>query len=234
MVHSRIWCQMIRMASWCRAGGLVLMTFLALPVAACCQLSLGVQGGIGSFTVKGHPPEKMDYARSWGGTAGLVLEWNVTDAVALSLQPSWSQKGTGVKVSVRGAREPVDSMALRLEYLSLPVIVKVATRNRGGFVTAGVDLGRLNSATLSIGDSETIDVEDRLEAADLSVLFGVGGTLRKGSPAITFEIRYSQSLLRVLPLSAAGEETSALPQGFRSSGLQVIGGIEFPLGRRNR
>lgn len=210
------------------------MTLLAFPTGADCQIVLGVQGGLGRFKVKGDAPDRFDYGGLRGGTAGLVLEWKLTDDVALSFQPAWTQKGTGVTVEVKGIQEPVDSMELRLTYLSLPLLVKVATLSGRGFVTAGVDVGRLDAASLMVGDAPGIDVKDRLESTDLSALFGVGGTIRKGSPAITLEARYNQSIFRVLPASATGGATSALPEGFRSSGFQMILGVLFPLGGGDR
>jgi hypothetical protein len=210
------------------------MTLLALPTGAKSQVALGVQGGLGSFRVKGDAPDRFDYAGLRGGTAGLVLEWNVTDDLALSFQPTWTQKGARVTVEVKGKQEPVDSMELRLTYLSLPVLVKVATRSGRGFVTAGVDVGYLDAASLTVGDSPGIDVQDPLEPTDISALFGVGGTIRRGRPAITLEARYNQSIFRVLPASGTGGATSALPEGFRSSGFQLILGVLFPLGGGDR
>ena len=214
--------------------GIFLLTLLSLPTGAESQIALGVQGGLGSFKVKGDAPERFEYGGLRGGTAGLVLEWNLTDDLALSFQPTWAQKGTSVNVEVKGKQEPVDSMELRLTYLSLPVVVKVATRSGRGFVTAGVDVGYLDTASLTVGDSPGIDVLDSLESTDVSALFGVGGTIRRGRPTITFEARYNQSLFRVLPPSAPRELTSALPDGFRSSGYRLILGVLFPLGGGDR
>jgi len=214
--------------------GLLLMTLLALPTGADGQIVLGVQGGLGSFKVKGDAPARFGYSGAWGGNAGLVLQWTVAEDVALSIQPSWTRKGTGVTVEVKGVQEPVDSMKLKLTYLSLPVLVKVATRSGRGFVTAGVDVGYLEAASLTVGDAPGIDVEANLETTDVSALFGVGGTIRGGSPTITFEARYNQSIFRVLPPSALGQVTSALPEGFRSSGFQLILGALFPLGGGDR
>ena len=210
------------------------MTLLSLPTGAESQVALGVQGGLGSFKVKGDAPDRFDYAGLRGGTASLLLEWKLTDDLALSFQPTWAQKGTRVTVEVRGKQEPVDSMELRLTYLSLPVLVKVATRSGRGFVTAGVDVGYLEAASLTVGDSPGIDVLDSLEPTDLSALFGVGGTIRRSRPTITLEARYNQSILRVLPPSAPGEVTSGLPDGFRSSGYRLILGVLFPLGGGDR
>jgi hypothetical protein len=130
--------------------------------------------------------------------------------------------------------EPVDSADLRLTYVSLPVLAKVSTRGGRAFVTGGFDVGYLNAATFSVGDSQEIDLKDTLETTDVSALFGVGGTIRQGKPVVTFEFRYNQSLLRVLDPSGRDEETSNLPEGFRSSGFQLILGVLLPLGGGDR
>lgn len=216
------------------APGLFLLFLLAFPAGAGAQIALGIQGGLGSFKVKGDAPKRVGYAGSWGGTASLVLDWEVTRGVAVSVQPSWTQKGAGVTVEVKGVREPVDSAELKLTYLSLPVLMKVTTSRGKAFVTAGVDLGYLKAGILTLGDSQEIDVENALETGDVSALFGVGGTLRRGRPTVTFEFRYNQSLLRVLNPSEQAKDTSLLPQGFRSSGVQLIAGVLFPLGGGDR
>lgn len=210
--------------------GLCVSAPLFVPLALDAQLTLGVQGGLGRFTVQGDAPRRTSYASAWGGAGGLILEWNLSEATAISFQPSWTQKGTRVLVEVKGVDEPVDSMDLRLDYLSFPVLLKVSTRRRSGFVTAGVDVGYLRSGILTVGESEETDLTDLLETTDLSALFGVGGTLRKTRPVITLEVRYHQSLLRVLSASASGAETRALPGGFRSNGLELTMGLLLPLG----
>lgn len=194
------------------------------------QVTLGVQGGLARFTVKGDAPQRTSYANSLGATGGIIVEWSFAEAVSVSFQPSWTQKGARVLVDVRGVDEPVDSMALRLDYLSLPLLLKVSTPNRGGFVTVGVDVAHLQSAGLTVGKSEGADVKDLMETTDLSALFGVGGTLRKTPPAITLELRYHQSLLRVLPGSAEGPSARALPGGFRSSGFELNVGLLLAVG----
>jgi hypothetical protein len=217
-------------ALWETLGGLCLSVLLLAPQTLGAQITLGIQGGLGRFSVKGDAPRNTSYTNAWGGSGGLILELHLSEAVALSFQPSWTQKGTDVMVDVKGIDEPVDSMDLSLDYLSLPVLLKVSTPRRGGFVTAGVDLGYLQSAVLTVGDSEETNVKDALETTDVSAIFGVGGTLRKSRPVVTLELRYYQSLLRVLPTSAPGGETRALPAGFRSSGWELTMGLLLPLG----
>jgi hypothetical protein len=62
----------------------------------------------------------------------------------------------------------------------------------------------------------------------VAVNFGFGVMLPLGSPLLTLELRYSQSLLN-LSKPEENPAASALPERFRSSGLQLMAGLLWPL-----
>jgi hypothetical protein len=207
------------------AGILALLVWAGATDHAAAQ-TLGVVGGLNMSSIKGDAPDKV----KWGGKTGLVLglvgEFRLAEDVYLLLQPTLTKRGSSLGVEVEGQEEPVDSGSVSLDYVTLPVLVKVMAGNGRTFVTSGLDFGILTGATFTEGSNEE-DVKDRLEDFDVAVNFGFGGIVFAGRPNVSLELRYSQSLMN-LANSTTTEE--ALPVRFRSSGFQLIAGVLLPLG----
>ncbi len=197
--------------------------------AAAAQISVGAVLGVNRTGLSGDKPDNTSYSTSAGPIAGLVLEIPVAKGVAIVFQPGYRQSGANIGFQVPDQDEPVDSLSLRLDYFSLPILLKVITDGGRWYVTSGVDLGLLTSATLStVSGSQEMDVKDALTDFDLAVIFGVGRMFPIGRPRITAEIRYSQSLFNL-----AGDSTGQdLPVRFRASGFQLLAGVLLPLGGR--
>lgn len=195
--------------------------------AAVAQISVGAVLGVNRTGLSGDKPDNTSYSTSAGLIAGLVLEIPVAKSVAIVFQPGYRQSGANIGFQVPDQEEPVDSLSLRLDYFSLPILLKVITDGGRWYVTSGVDLGLLTSATLStVSGSQEMDVKDALSDVDLAVIFGVGRMFPVGRPRITAEIRYSQSLFNL-----AGDSTGQdLPARFRASGFQLLAGVLLPLG----
>lgn len=210
---------------------LALATFAALNGSVLeAQISIGAVVGINRTGLSGDKPEDTSYSPGTSPIAGLVLEVPVAKYVSLVFQPGYRQAGTTIGFKVDGQDEPVDSLSLKLNYVSLPILVKVITTGRKWYVTSGLDFGWLTSATLStLSGSQEMDVKSLLTDFDLSVIFGVGRMFPVGRPMITAEIRYSQSLLN-LASNAAGQGLTEVPARFRASGFQLMAGVLYPLG----
>lgn len=195
--------------------------------AAVAQISVGAVLGVNRTGLSGDKPDNTSYSTSAGLIAGLVLEIPVAKSVAIVFQPGYRQSGANIGFQVPDQEEPVDSLSLRLDYFSIPILLKVITDGGRWYVTSGVDLGLLTSATLStVSGSQEMDVKDALSDVDLAVIFGVGRMFPVGRPRITAEIRYSQSLFNL-----AGDSTGQdLPARFRASGFQLLAGVLLPLG----
>lgn len=206
--------------------GLVLIS----PAPAESQWVVGAQSGLSAFSVGGAAPEDANYGRQGRIMASAVLGYRIGSSVVIRIEPGLVRKGAGVAFEVDGIEDPVDSLSLNLDYLSVPVVAQVFTPGGRGFVTTGLDLGFLSSATISAvnGDAEE-DVKDRLESTDLSWMFGVGGLVYRGRPEVSLELRYSQSLLKVFDGGGDGN-AAVLPGGLRSSGFQLMAGVSWRLG----
>lgn len=207
------------------AVGALCVAMAPFPLAG--QGVVGIVGGLNFAGISGDEPEDVSYGRETGLVVGALAEIALAEDVSLLVQPSYAQRGTRLLVEVTGLDEPVDSGSVDLDYISVPVLVRVMADNRRLFVTSGFDVAFLSSATLKDGSDES-DIADRLKGTDLAVNFGFGGIVRRGSPAVSLELRYSQSLSN---LSASEESPDLrLPVRFRSSGFQVLAGVLLPLG----
>jgi hypothetical protein len=201
---------------------------LALPAPSSAQWVVGVQGGFPGFTVAGQAPLDASYGRQFRLAASAILGYRVGSSVVLRLEPGFVQKGAGVAFDVEGVEDPVDSLSLNLDYLSVPTVMQVFTPGGRGFVTAGVELASLSSATVTTVDGgNEVDVKNELSGSDVAWMFGVGGLVRRSEPQVSLELRYNQSLDKVYEEDAG---SPALPQGLRSSGVSLLASISWQLG----
>jgi len=207
-----------------------LVTVLTLggASAAGAQIAVGAVLGVNRTGISGDNPDKTSYTAKGAPIVGLVLEIPVAKDVAIVFQPGYRQLKAVIGFEVDGQEEPVDSLDLKLAYVSVPVLVKVITSGGKWYVTSGLDFGFLSSASIgTISGSEETDVKDLLTEFDLAVIFGVGRMFPVGRPKITAEIRYSQSLLNLSNQTAGAND---LPVRFRASGFQLMAGVLLPLG----
>lgn len=199
----------------------------ASPLAA--QTSLGAYGGLNRSVLRGDGPPNTKYRDRHGSVLGIVADFPVATDVAISVQPSFAQRGAGIAFNVEGERERRDSLDVRLDYVSIPVLVKIFAGHRRTFVTGGLDVGFLTKATIHDG-ANSDDISDLMKTMDIAAVFCLGVAIVKRQPEITMELRYAQSFLNVAN-PESDPETESLPQRFRSTGLQLLLGITFTLGR---
>ena len=192
------------------------------------QVTLGAFGGLNSSKLSGDASAKGSYKSLMGGNFGALIDVKLTEGFYLSLQPSYSQEGTRVFYSVQGEKELVDSVKIRLNYFSLPLLLKITSTNERFYAISGIETGLLLNASTIIG-------EDKEELADVSqwniaVHFGAGIRIPVGYPSIFVELRYSQGLLNLTdqPLN-----TNIIPR-VKTAGFKILAGVEFPLGKAKK
>lgn len=210
-------------------GALLVMLFVTANGRA-QQPAIGIFGGINQSSLKGDAPEKTSFGGLSGFAAGAVGEFRIANEVLLSIQPMYLQRGTKIAFEIPGEDQPRDSMDARIDYFTVPVLLKVISGNGKTYVTSGLDFGFLSSAKLIDGAQES-DIKEFFKSTDIAVVFGFGAMFPIGNPRLSFELRYSQSLLNISSQSGNPEGTS-LPTRFRSSGLQLLAGVLLPLGKK--
>ena len=189
------------------------------------QVTLGAFGGLNSSKLSGDASAKGSYKSLMGGNFGAIIDVKLSEGINLSLQPSYSQEGTRVFYTVKGLDEPVDSVKIRLNYFSLPLLVKITSTNQRFYALSGIETAMLLNATTTIGEEE----EELPDVAqwNIAVHFGAGIRIPVGYPTIFVELRYSQGLVNLTdePLN-----TNIIPR-VKTTGFKILAGVEFPLGK---
>ena len=202
---------------------------LALAVGPAHATTVGAVLGMNRGGISGDAPPDAEYNGKTGLIAGLQTEFAIARDVSLSLQPMYVLRGTGVTVADSTAADDERDLELALDYVAVPVVVKISAAGGRTYVAGGLDFAFLSAATLSDGDADR-DVKEAFHDLDVGALLGFGVVFPIGRPRLTVEARYVMGLVN-LSGGVEGVETPNLPDRFRSTGMQLTAGILFPLGR---
>jgi hypothetical protein len=203
---------------------------LALSSAAFAQgrFFVGATVGLTRMHLSGDAPDNASYTSLTGFSAGVIGEYAITDDIRLSIQPSYVRRGTGIAFDV-GTGDPRDSLELSLGYFSIPVMARFIAPRGFWFVNGGLDCGLLMNASLSnLNAAGTVDVKNFVNGLDLMMIIGAGILVEVAPASLSFELRYNQSLLN----AGSSDQLAAkagVPVRFRSSGIQFLAGVLFPL-----
>lgn len=199
---------------------------LCFALFSAAQSYVGVFCGMNSSKLNGDTPEDATYKSRWGINTGVNLDIKLSKSIWISLQPSLSQEGTRVFYKVPYLKEPVDSIHIRLNYISLPLLLKVSANNERWYALAGFETAMLqNSSVQSHGE----DVDNDLSVVDwnFAVHFGAGLRIPIGFPRLFLELRYTQGLVN---LTDEPVDKSYIPR-VKTGGFKFLAGIEFPISK---
>jgi len=187
---------------------LFVMATLALAASGAAQaqrVRLGLKGGPSYTTVVGQ--HVAGAASKWGFHGGVLVNVKLSDQLSLQPEVLYSQKGT------KGA---ADSNRINLNYVDLPVLLRVATGLGGLFIEVGPQLGYLAGSDASIGSRTplarvTADFAGSYPPFDLGYATGFGYQLANG---LDLGLRYNGGFTHVLK-GATADDTA------RNSALQL-------------
>lgn len=207
---------------------ILVIIILLIPLSYLqAQYTLGLVAGANGAVLKGDAPKGVSYNRSWGFNLSVAGEFELSDDILLCFQPGYSQNGTIVAVKKKDIKDPVDSLNLSLDYLSVPVLVKVLTMNGRTYFSGGLEFGYLVDAeAITIGGSESI--ADAFQNFNVSMIFGFGIIFPFSTSKVTIEIRYNQGLNN-LAKSEDQLENVSIPVRIRSNMIQLQVGCHFGL-----
>jgi hypothetical protein len=207
----------------------VFLTFIILlsfAITANSQTSLGFFAGLNSAKLKGDSPKYTSYKGQMGLNAGVYLDVQVGKIIYLSFQPSYSQEGTKVFYDVAGSDELVDSLRIKLNYFSLPIMVKVTSTNKRFYAIAGIETSYLLDSFIKNGD-EKEDMTADIAEINIALAFGAGLRIPLKYGRLFIELRYSQGLVN---LTDEVVFTSEIPR-VKTSDLRILFGYEIPLSK---
>ncbi len=173
---------------------LVLMLVCSIAMG---QTKIGALAGLNRSKLSGDAPANGTYKNLMGGNFGAILDVKLSKSLYLSFQPSYSQEGTKVSYSVKGEPEPVDSIKIRLNYFSLPILLKVTSTNQRFYALTGFETGMLLNSTIDIGEQTGQDIEADIAQVNFAIHFGAGIHIPVGFPSLFVELRYSQGLVNI-------------------------------------
>jgi hypothetical protein len=210
----------------------ILLLLAAISILAADRARAAAVGavlGLGREGISGDAPANTSYGAGIGLIAGLQGEIALGQGVALSVQPMFSQRRTTLTAASDQDPSGETSLDLKMDYVSVPVVVKFATSGGRTYVAGGADLAWLQSARVT-GQGLDQDVESRFHGVDVGALIGFGVVFPVGRHSLTTELRYVQGLTNLSDGGGAGAVTG-LPERFHSSGLQLTAGILLPIGK---
>ncbi len=189
--------------------------------------SLGALGGITRSSFGGDAPSKGQYRPITGFAFGGICEVDLGPNVKLSLQPSLVRKGTRIAYEVKGQEERVDSVDIRIDYITLPVLLKVMTGGGRFYISGGLEIGFPIQAEHETSSAKT-NIKEGLTDLDLAADFGIGFHVPLGRPVMFFELRYTQSLRNIIDENWADENLNLEPR-VKNSGTQFYVGLLYGL-----
>jgi len=204
------------------------IVFLALILScsvAMGQTKIGAFAGLNRSKLSGDAPANGKYKNLMGGNFGAILDVKLGKSLYLSFQPSYSQEGTKITYTVKGEPDPVDSINIRLNYFSLPILLKVTSTNERFYALTGFESGMLLNSSIDVGDQTDQDTDSDIAQVNFAIHFGAGIRIPVGSPSLFVELRYSQGLVNITnePLN-----TNIIPR-VKTTGFKILMGIEIPL-----
>lgn len=188
------------------------------------QSYFGGFAGLNLRKLSGDAPSQVKYKNLAGADIALFFDLRLSHNILLGIQPSYSQEGTNIAIKVQG--EYVDSVKIRLNYFSIPLILKVLTEKQRFYALAGIEYSIFSNGYYEEGEvKESIDAY--VKDWDFKIHFGAGLKIPIGYPQLFIELRYAQGLLNI-GIKEDGE--SYIPRT-KNGGMSVLFGIEFPLGK---
>lgn len=178
----------------------------------------------------GDAPANAKYKSLMGANVGAYFDIKLGKSIFLSLQPSYSQEGAKVSYTVSGVEEPIDSISIRLNYFSLPLLLKITSTNERFYALAGFEPSMLLNSSATSNDVKE-DLNTNVADWNLAMHFGAGIRIPVGFPRLFVEVRYTQGMVNLTdePL----EENNVIPR-VKTSGMKIMAGIEIPLRKSNK
>jgi len=208
----------------------LLVAGLAAGPAAAEAAAVGAHLGFNHAGIDGDTPPNSEYTDQFGVVAGIQGEIGFAQDLALSLQPSFVQRKSGVLIAPSTRGGSTTELDLSFDYVSVPVVVKFAKAGGRTYVAGGVTLDFLTSAMLS-GQGSDRDVTSAYSSTGLGALLGFGVVFPAGRTRLNAELRLFQGISNMTTGTAA-EAAGALAPRLHSSGLELIIGDLLPVGKR--
>ncbi len=217
---------------------LLRLALLALLIVAPAgaQTNLGVIGGLNIADLHGKDVDgdKIDFSSRTAMGVGGLLEIGLGEKVALRFEPMYLQKG--------GEFDEIDAdlgavkFSTKTADVEVPILLKLdlsSTATRP-YLIAGPTIGIIVTSKIELsapGVSAEIDIDEITKSTELAFTLGGGVSFPAGKSVLFLEGRYAFGLTDIVDDGAVdfmGERLD-LEADIKTKGLQIMGGIAFPL-----
>lgn len=200
--------------------------FMLIHVYTIGQVELGLYAGIDNGRLSGDKLTNTRYAPKTGFLLGLSFDTHVNDIISLSFQPGLITTGSKIQVPDAIVNEYKDSVSVSVNYFLLPIFVKIQSKSKRLYFSAGFEFG-YGLSLKADNEIEEIDITDELNKWNVSAAFGIGYRVPIKRSGLYFELRYVQGLVNL----AKPEEDDSLPR-VKLSGLKILTGFQIPVSKR--
>jgi hypothetical protein len=201
---------------------------LGMIMSANAQVHFGVLGGVNLATasVDPMPEEGLEFSNLTCFGFGAVLDYYLSESIALHLEPMYLQKGTKMSMTIEGFGD--FSGEMNVSYIEIPVMLKFefGANNVRPYIMTGPTIGYRLSAEMKMsfeGEEETEDMKDVTKDINYGVAFGGGVSMQMGNNTFFIEGRYSLGLANI------NDDPDDTDTTIKTKGIQVFAGITFPL-----
>jgi hypothetical protein len=187
---------------------LILSIGLLASISAAAQaqsIKYGIKAGASLTTVTG---SDVDHAKNkFGFNGGVLANFGFNDMISIQPEVLYSMKGA--------KRDDTNDMRVNLNYIDVPVLLKVSTGATGLFFEAGPQVGFLASAKTKLG-GVSFDDKDGYKTIDFGYAAGLGFQVESGP---NIGLRYNGGFTNILKDANDGT--------IRNSAFQLYVGFMF-------
>ena len=210
-----------------RIKQLYFIVILLFPLLSEAQLSLGVAVGTNIGKFGGVEPPDASYNSRTGLNLGATFAWRFNKDISLTIQPMYSQRGSNIEVGEDTRRDSLKIYEININFLILPLFVRVDADNGIIYFISGLEFGFPLSAEFTT-DGKNKDITGILNNIDILASIGMGLRFSLGKPDLLVEFRYYQGLVNFN--TGGGEDKgNIIFEDFKNSGFQLMAGLEWEL-----
>ena len=203
------------------------LVLLLLPICSAAQFSVGATIGANIGKFGGVEPPDASYTSKTGLNIGGTVAYRFNKDISLAIQPMYSQRGSNIEVGEDTRRDSMEVYEAKIDFLIIPVLVRVDSDNGVTYFMSGLEFGIPISTGVSHEDQD-FDIDGLIKKIDILASIGMGLRFSVGKPDLLVEFRYYQGLVNFN--SGSGEdEGNIIFENFKNSGFQLMLGLEWVL-----
>lgn len=194
------------------------------------QIDLGFYAGLDNSKLSGDQYINTKYKSKLGFLIGFSIDPHINDIISLSFQPGFLKRGSRIQVPDTIENEYKDSVKISINYIQLPIYIKIQSKSKRVYFYSGFGLG-YGISLKADNEIEELDLTDEMKKFSLSLDFGFGYKIPIKKSILYLELRYSQGLLNV---ANPGEDDDDYIPRVKMSGFKFVTGFQIPVTKRNK